>query len=240
MTADLRAPDLDRSGRDRPPRARIRPAHRLVNPPDPDPSTGTVAVVLAAGLGTRMRSSLPKVLHPMCGRPMIVYVLDAWASTADGAAGGRPSSSTRRRSRQSPRPFAGRATSGPPGRAAGHGRRGPGRPRGRPRRRPRDPRPVRRRAARDRCGPRHDPRAPAAKTTPRSRSPASTPRIRPSSVGSSAASSGRSRRSSRRRTRRPTSSWATRSTPACTRSMRRGCAGGSSRSRRRRRPASST
>src|SRR4051812_19720487 len=37
-----------------------------------------------------MRSSLPKVLHPMCGRPMIVYVLDAWASTADGAAGGPP------------------------------------------------------------------------------------------------------------------------------------------------------
>src|SRR3954447_23757071 len=37
-----------------------------------------------------MRSSLPKVLHPMCGRPMIVYVLDAWASTTDGAAGGQP------------------------------------------------------------------------------------------------------------------------------------------------------
>ena len=61
-----------------------------MTPPDTDPSTGTVAVVLAAGLGTRMRSSLPKVLHPMCGRPMLVYVLDAWASTADGAAGGPP------------------------------------------------------------------------------------------------------------------------------------------------------
>jgi bifunctional UDP-N-acetylglucosamine pyrophosphorylase/glucosamine-1-phosphate N-acetyltransferase len=36
-----------------------------------------VAVVLAAGLGTRMRSRLPKVLHPLCGRPMIEYVLDA-------------------------------------------------------------------------------------------------------------------------------------------------------------------
>ncbi len=49
-----------------------------------------MAVVLAAGLGTRMRSALPKVLHQLCGRPMIDYVLDAWASTADGAGGPRP------------------------------------------------------------------------------------------------------------------------------------------------------
>ncbi|MFM8305224.1 MAG: bifunctional UDP-N-acetylglucosamine diphosphorylase/glucosamine-1-phosphate N-acetyltransferase GlmU [Actinomycetota bacterium] len=34
------------------------------------------AVVLAAGEGTRMRSSLPKVLHPLCGRPMVLHVLD--------------------------------------------------------------------------------------------------------------------------------------------------------------------
>ena len=32
---------------------------------------------MAAGLGTRMRSTLPKVLHPICGRPMLAYVLDA-------------------------------------------------------------------------------------------------------------------------------------------------------------------
>jgi bifunctional UDP-N-acetylglucosamine pyrophosphorylase / glucosamine-1-phosphate N-acetyltransferase len=45
-----------------------------------------VAVVLAAGLGTRMRSRLPKLLHPLLGRPMLGYVLDvAVAST-----GGRP------------------------------------------------------------------------------------------------------------------------------------------------------
>ena len=70
---------------------RPRPtAPPLVNPPSPAPHAGTVAVVLAAGLGTRMRSALPKVLHPLCGRPMLAYVLDAWASTADGAAGGRP------------------------------------------------------------------------------------------------------------------------------------------------------
>jgi len=33
-------------------------------------------VILAAGEGTRMKSSLPKVLHPICGRPMIDYVLE--------------------------------------------------------------------------------------------------------------------------------------------------------------------
>jgi bifunctional UDP-N-acetylglucosamine pyrophosphorylase/glucosamine-1-phosphate N-acetyltransferase len=35
------------------------------------------AVILAAGKGTRMRSSLPKVLHPVAGRPMIAWVMDA-------------------------------------------------------------------------------------------------------------------------------------------------------------------
>src|SRR5579862_4655826 len=36
-----------------------------------------VSVVLAAGKSTRMKSALPKVLHEVCGRPMIEYVLDA-------------------------------------------------------------------------------------------------------------------------------------------------------------------
>jgi bifunctional UDP-N-acetylglucosamine pyrophosphorylase / glucosamine-1-phosphate N-acetyltransferase len=48
----------------------------------------TTAVVLAAGLGTRMKSSLPKVLHQLCGRPMLAYVLDAWVDACapeDGA-----------------------------------------------------------------------------------------------------------------------------------------------------------
>ncbi|RJQ29950.1 MAG: bifunctional UDP-N-acetylglucosamine diphosphorylase/glucosamine-1-phosphate N-acetyltransferase GlmU [Peptococcaceae bacterium] len=35
------------------------------------------AVILAAGKGTRMKSKLPKVLHKLCGRPIIDYVLDA-------------------------------------------------------------------------------------------------------------------------------------------------------------------
>jgi bifunctional UDP-N-acetylglucosamine pyrophosphorylase/glucosamine-1-phosphate N-acetyltransferase len=37
------------------------------------------AVVLAAGEGTRMRSTRPKPLHRLCGRPMILHVLDALA-----------------------------------------------------------------------------------------------------------------------------------------------------------------
>lgn len=36
----------------------------------------TMAIVMAAGKGTRMESELPKVLVPACGRPMIEYVLD--------------------------------------------------------------------------------------------------------------------------------------------------------------------
>ena len=34
-----------------------------------------VSIILAAGEGTRMKSSLPKVLHQICGQPMLVYVL---------------------------------------------------------------------------------------------------------------------------------------------------------------------
>ena len=35
----------------------------------------TVAVILAAGLGTRMKSTLPKVLHPVLGDPSLLWVL---------------------------------------------------------------------------------------------------------------------------------------------------------------------
>src|SRR3982750_2765015 len=37
----------------------------------------TAVVVLAAGSGTRMKSKLMKVLHPICGRSMIGHVLTA-------------------------------------------------------------------------------------------------------------------------------------------------------------------
>ena len=35
----------------------------------------TAAIVLAAGLGTRMKSDLPKVMHPIGGRPMVNHLL---------------------------------------------------------------------------------------------------------------------------------------------------------------------
>ena len=35
------------------------------------------AVILAAGKSTRMRTDIPKVLHEVCGRPMLAYVIDA-------------------------------------------------------------------------------------------------------------------------------------------------------------------
>ncbi len=38
---------------------------------------GVAVVVLGAGLGTRMKSDLPKVLHPVAGRPMVNHVLGA-------------------------------------------------------------------------------------------------------------------------------------------------------------------
>jgi DNA-binding NarL/FixJ family response regulator len=49
------------------------------------PVSAPTVVIIAAGEGTRMRSSLPKVLHPVCGRPIV-----NWAVTAAldaGAAG---------------------------------------------------------------------------------------------------------------------------------------------------------
>src|SRR5437764_9726442 len=40
------------------------------------PSRPTV-LVMAAGHGTRMRSQTPKVLHPVCGRPMLHWTIAA-------------------------------------------------------------------------------------------------------------------------------------------------------------------
>lgn len=38
--------------------------------------TNTYAIVLAAGQGTRMKSDLYKVLHPVCGKAMVAHVID--------------------------------------------------------------------------------------------------------------------------------------------------------------------
>ncbi|HVF77178.1 MAG TPA: bifunctional UDP-N-acetylglucosamine diphosphorylase/glucosamine-1-phosphate N-acetyltransferase GlmU [Solirubrobacteraceae bacterium] len=57
-----------------------------------------IAVILAAGRGTRMRSELPKMLHPLCGRPLVgwpiaaaravgahrIVVVDSMANTLEG------------------------------------------------------------------------------------------------------------------------------------------------------------
>jgi bifunctional UDP-N-acetylglucosamine pyrophosphorylase/glucosamine-1-phosphate N-acetyltransferase len=41
------------------------------------PVPAPTVVILAAGEGTRMRSSLPKVLHPLCGKPLIAWPVAA-------------------------------------------------------------------------------------------------------------------------------------------------------------------
>src|SRR3981081_4919818 len=57
------------------------PSHiRLAGPPAPWHRTGmkppVAVVVLAAGAGTRMKSAIPKVLHPLAGWPMVRHVLE--------------------------------------------------------------------------------------------------------------------------------------------------------------------
>src|SRR3989454_3422061 len=42
------------------------------------------AIILAAGQGVRMRSKLAKVLHPVCGRPMVLYAVDLAETFAKG------------------------------------------------------------------------------------------------------------------------------------------------------------
>src|SRR3954447_20422282 len=38
---------------------------------------GPVVVILAAGQGTRMRSRTPKMLHDLCGKPLVRWPVDA-------------------------------------------------------------------------------------------------------------------------------------------------------------------
>src|SRR4051812_27436090 len=48
------------------------------------PERTSLTIVLAAGEGTRMRSSLPKVLHPVAGQSLLAHVLAA-APQGEGA-----------------------------------------------------------------------------------------------------------------------------------------------------------
>ena len=50
-----------------------RAAGRYYDARVPEPTV----VILAAGEGTRMRSAVPKVLHPLCGRPLIAWPVQA-------------------------------------------------------------------------------------------------------------------------------------------------------------------
>ncbi len=46
------------------------------------PDTPVAALVLAAGLGTRMKSARPKVMHPLAGRPMVAHLLETVGALA--------------------------------------------------------------------------------------------------------------------------------------------------------------
>ena len=48
-------------------------------------TTPIAAIILAAGKGTRMKSDLHKVLHPIAGRPMLMHLLDSFATLAPAA-----------------------------------------------------------------------------------------------------------------------------------------------------------
>ena len=52
----------------------MEPGHPILPLHHYDPGVSSpLVLVMAAGEGTRMRSSLPKMLHPVCGRPLVAW-----------------------------------------------------------------------------------------------------------------------------------------------------------------------
>ena len=58
-------------------RNRWPPARRDLDSSAMGSSTKTTAIILAAGQGTRMKSELPKVMHALCGRPLVYFPVRA-------------------------------------------------------------------------------------------------------------------------------------------------------------------
>ena len=70
---DLTAPKAGGLPITPPPKRHGEPPRRYYDARVPEPTV----VILAAGEGTRMRSAVPKVLHPLCGRPLIAWPVQA-------------------------------------------------------------------------------------------------------------------------------------------------------------------
>ena len=85
-----------------------------------------LAVVLAAGEGTRMKSARPKVLHEIAGRSMLGHVLAAIARGRGDPRGGGGRSGSRRRRRRRGAALRRRCRDLRAGRAPRHGARGAG------------------------------------------------------------------------------------------------------------------
>src|SRR5512140_2191736 len=67
-------------------RAALNLPHMPKRHPAPAPRAAPLSVViLAAGQGKRMKSSLPKVLQPLAGRPLLKHVIDTARSLEPAA-----------------------------------------------------------------------------------------------------------------------------------------------------------